>query len=78
VAECIEQGVKNGRISAPVKKKGFKGKRWEVDHIKGGYKGKKNQFQNYHTPPQIANINFNPSFPTRKPEPQMKDQTKSF
>jgi len=40
---------------------------------------RKNQFQNYHTLPQIANINS--SFPTWKPEPQnlqAKSQTKTF
>jgi hypothetical protein len=72
VAERIEQGVNSGRISAPVEKKGFEGKRKEVDHVEGSYRGRKNPFQNYHTPsssPQIANINFNSSFTARKPEP---------
>jgi len=73
VVERIEQGVKSGRISAAIEKKGFKGKRREVDHVEGDYRGRKYQFQNYHTLPQIANINFNPSFPTRKPEPQIKN-----
>lgn len=41
--ERIELGVKSERISAPMKKKGFKGKK-EVDHVKIGYRGKKNQF----------------------------------
>jgi hypothetical protein len=73
VAEHIEQGVKSGRIFAPVEKRGFKGKKKEVDHVEG----RKNPFQKYHTPsfsPQIANINLNSSFPTRKPEPQTKHQ----
>jgi len=77
VAERIEQGVKSGRISASVEKKGFEGKRKEVDHIEGSYRGRKNPFQKYHTPsfsPQIANINLNSSFPTRKSEPQTKHQ----
>jgi len=77
VAERIEQGVKNGRISAHVEKKGFKGKRKEVDYVERGYRGRKNPFQNYHTPspsPQISNINLNPTFPTRKPKPQTKHQ----
>jgi hypothetical protein len=77
VAERIEQGVKSGRISASVKKKGFEGKRKEVDHIEGSYRGRKNLFQKYHTPsfsPQIVNINLNSSFPTRKSEPQTKHQ----
>jgi len=79
VAESIKQGVKSGRISAPVKKKGFEGKIKKVDHIEGGYKGRKNQFQNYHTSSQIANINS--LFLTRKPEPQnfqTKNQTENF
>ena len=73
VAERIEQGVKSGksgRISAPVEKKGFEGKKKEVDHVEG----RKNPFQKYHTlspSPQISNINLNP---TRKPKPQTKHQ----
>jgi len=77
VAERIEQGVKSGRISAPVEKRGFEGKRKEVDHVEGSYKGRKNPFQKYHTPspsPQISNVNLNLTFPTRKPEPQAKHQ----
>jgi hypothetical protein len=62
----------------PTKKRGFKRKRKEVDHVEGGYRGRKNKFQNYHTSPQIAKIKFNPSFLTRKPKPQIKNQTKSF
>jgi len=72
MAQRIEQGVRSGRISAPVEKKGFEGKRREVDHVESGFRGKKKQFQNYHISLQIANNNFNPSFPTRKPEPQIK------
>jgi len=66
VAERIEQGVKSGRISTTVEKRGFEGKKKEVDHVEG----RKNPFQKYHTPsfsPQIANINLNSSFPARKP-----------
>jgi hypothetical protein len=58
--------------------RGFEGKRKEVDYVEGDYNGRKNQFQNYHTPAQIANINFNLSFPAKKPEPQIKNQTKNF
>jgi hypothetical protein len=77
VAECIEQGVKSGRVSAPMEKKGFEGKRKEVNHVEGSYRGRKNPFQKYHTSsfsPQIANINLNSSFPDRKPKPQTKHQ----
>jgi hypothetical protein len=77
VAKRIEQGVKSGRISAPTNKRGFKGKRKEVDYVENGNKGRKNLFQNYHTPSslsQITNINFNSSFPAKKPEPQTKHQ----
>jgi len=35
VAKCIEQGVKSGRLSASVEKKGFEGKKKEVDHVEG-------------------------------------------
>jgi len=76
VAERIEQGVKSGRISAPAEKKGFKGMRREVDHVEGGYKGRRNQSQNYHTPsppPQtlISTLHFLPknlSQKTSKPK----------
>jgi hypothetical protein len=73
VVEHIEQGVKSGKISALVEKRGFEGKKKEVDHVEG----RKNPFQKYRTPspsPQISNINLNPTFPTRKPEPQTKHQ----
>jgi len=50
VAEQIEQRVKSGRISAPVENKSFEGKRKEVDHVEGSYRGRKNPFQKYHTP----------------------------
>jgi hypothetical protein len=46
VAELIEEGVRSCRISASTEKKRFEGKMKEVDHDEGGYKGKKNQFQN--------------------------------
>jgi hypothetical protein len=36
-------------ISAPTKEKGFEGKKLDVDNVKGGYKGKMNNFQNYNT-----------------------------
>nr|XP_034893121.1 uncharacterized protein LOC118032519 [Populus alba] len=73
VAERVEQGIKSGRIFAPVEKRGFEGKKKEVDHVEG----RKNPFQNYYTPsssPQIANINFNSSFLIRKHELQTKHQ----
>jgi hypothetical protein len=73
VAERVEQGVKSGRIFTPTEKRGFESKKKQVDHVEG----RKNQFQKYHTPsssPQIANINFNSSFASRKPEPQTKQQ----
>jgi hypothetical protein len=60
VCERIEQGVKSGRISAPIEKRGFERK--EVNHVEDDYKGRKNSSQNYHTLSQIAN--------TKKPEPQ--------
>ena len=67
VAERIEQGIKSGRIPSPMEKKGFSGKRKEVDHIEGGYKGKNNQFPKCNpSPSQIANINFNSPFCTKK------------
>ena len=41
VAEWIEQGVKSGRISAPMEKKGFGVKKREIDHVESSYKNKK-------------------------------------
>jgi hypothetical protein len=49
VAKRIEQGVKSGRISAPMEKKGFGVKKREIDHIESSYKSKKGQFQRYNT-----------------------------
>jgi hypothetical protein len=49
VAERIEQKVKSGRISMSTEKRGFEGRRKEGDHVEGGYMGRKNQFQNYHS-----------------------------
>jgi hypothetical protein len=54
VCECIEQGVKSGRISAPTKKRGFERK--DVNHVGDDYRGRKTSFQNYHTPSQVADI----------------------
>eukprot|EP00258_Populus_trichocarpa_P031831 XP_024447850.1 uncharacterized protein LOC112325480 [Populus trichocarpa] len=69
VCERIEQGVKSGRISAPIEKRGFERK--EVNHVEDGYKGRKNSSQNYHTLSQIANI--------KKPEPfQAKSQIGNY
>jgi hypothetical protein len=60
VCERIEQGVKSGRISAPIEKRGFERK--EVNHVGDDYRGRKTSSQNYHTPSQVADI--------KKPEPQ--------
>ena len=83
VAERIEQGIKSGRIPSPMEKKGFSGKRKEVDHIEGGYKGKSTQFPKCNpSPSQIANINFNSPFSTKKTENHIgnlpKNQIGSF
>jgi hypothetical protein len=46
-------------------RKGLYREEEEVDHVEGGYKNKKSQFQNYKTPfpsSQIAKINFNSPF----------------
>ena len=59
VAERIEQGIRSGRILVLVEKNGFKGKRKVVEHFEDDYKGRKNQFQNYHNPSSVfANINL--------------------
>ena len=84
VAERIEQGVKSGRISAPMEKKGFGVRKREIDHVESSYQSKKGQFQRYNTPSlssQIANTNFNFPTPTKKPEPQnyqINNQAESF
>ena len=68
VADRIEQEIRSRRISAPLEKKGFEGKRKDTEHFEDDYKGRNNQFQNYHNPSsQIANINF-----------QAKDPHKNF
>ena len=54
VCERIEQGVKSGRISAPTEKIGFERKK--VNHVGDDYRGRKNSFQNYHTPSQVTDI----------------------
>jgi hypothetical protein len=54
VCERIEQGVKSGRIFAPIEKRGFRMK--EVNHVGDDYRGRKNSSQNYHTPSQVADI----------------------
>ena len=63
VAERIEQGIRSGRISALVEKKGFKGKRRDFED---DYKGRNNELQSYHNPSsQIANINFRAKDPLK-------------
>jgi hypothetical protein len=55
----------------------------KVDNIEGGYKRKKNNFQNFNTrtpSSQIADINLNSYFSTKKPETQnnpINNQTKN-
>lgn len=43
------QEIRSEMISAPTEKKGFEGKKLDVDNVEGGYKGKINNFQNYNT-----------------------------
>ena len=51
-----------------MEKNGFEGKRKVVEQFEDDYKGRKNQFQNYHNPSsEIANINL-----------QAKDPPKNF
>jgi hypothetical protein len=69
ITEHIELRVKSGKVFAPMEKKSFEGKKEEVDHVKNGYMGTKNQFQKYNTPSpsfQINNINFNSLYAARK------------
>ena len=56
----------------PLRKKLW-GKKNDMDHIHGGYRGKKKHSQDYITPSfssKIVNINFNSPIPTKKPETQ--------
>lgn len=58
VTEHIEQKVNSGRILTSTKKRVFKRKMKEIDHVKCDYRGRKKQFQNYHTSPQIAKLSI--------------------
>jgi len=66
------------------KKRLWRKKKKEADHVEDNYKGKKSQFQIYNTPSslsQIININFNSLKLIRKPNPQknqVKNQTEFF
>jgi hypothetical protein len=79
-----QQGIKVGRIYTSIEKRGFKGRKREVDHVEDSYNDRKSQFQRYNTSSpssQITNVNFNSLIPTRKLEPQnsqVKNQTESF
>ena len=57
IAGRIEQEVRSGRTFTSTENRGFEGKMKEVDYVEGVIRVRKNQFQNYHTSPQIANIN---------------------
>ena len=68
MVEQIELGIKSGRISTFMEKKGFERKRKEFEHFEDDYKGTKNLFQDYHHhSSQIVNISSEP-----------KDQLKNF
>jgi hypothetical protein len=59
------QGIKAGCIAEPLKKKGFMGRKREgdINNLKGGYKGKKVNYQNLQMP---TNINFAKPFQTNR------------
>ena len=66
MVERIEQGIRSGRIPTPMEKIGFKGKRKVIEHFEDDYKGRKNQFQNYHNPSsKIVNINLQAEDPPK-------------
>ena len=70
IAERIEQGIRSGRIMEPAEKRGFIGKRKEVEvnNLEDRYKGKEKNYKSYQTPtPQTTNINF--SKPTSPNQP---------
>jgi len=61
IAERIEQGIRSERIAEPIEKKGFVGKKKEIEvnNLEGRYQGKGKNYQNYQTPTsQITSINF--------------------
>jgi hypothetical protein len=69
VCERIEQGIKSGRISTPIEKRGFKRK--EVNHVGDDYRGRKTSSQSYHTPSQVGDIkNLSPK--TFKPKAKLE------
>jgi hypothetical protein len=88
MVERIEQGIRNGRISSPPKKKVLRGKKKNTDHIKGDYKSKKNHFQNYSPPnhsSQITNLTLTHLFlakshesPSNQVSNQAENQSKKF
>ena len=88
MVERIEQGIRNGRISSPPKKKVLREKNKNTDHIKGDYKSKKNHFQNYSPPnhsSQIANLTLTHLFlakshesPSNQVSNQAENQSKKF
>jgi hypothetical protein len=71
IAERIEQWIRAGTVLKPAKKKGYTGKKRdvEVNNVEEGYKGKWNyQTQSYQTPSsQISNINFDNPFSVNQP-----------
>jgi len=69
IAERIEQGIRSGRIAEPIEKRGFVGKKKEIEvnNLEDSYKGRGKNYQNYQTPTsQITSINFSkPSVPNQ-------------
>jgi hypothetical protein len=49
IAERIEQGIRSVRIAKPIEKKGFFGKKKEIEvnNLEGKYQGKGKNYQNY-------------------------------
>jgi hypothetical protein len=70
IAERIEQGIRSGRIAKPIEKRGFVGKKKEIEvnNLEDSYKGKGKNYQNYQIPTsQITSINFSKPFIPNQP-----------
>jgi hypothetical protein len=62
----IEQGIRSGRIVEPIEKRGFVGKKKEIEvnNLEDSYKGRSKSYQTPTT--QVTNINFaKPSIPNQ-------------
>jgi hypothetical protein len=82
IAERIEQGIRSGRIAKPIEKRGFVGKKKEIEvnNLEDSYKGKGKNYQNYQIPTsQITSINFfKPFIPNQPHQTKFPTNTKTI